>query len=77
MTRSKSFVALLFTSVILVFFSSCKKDVSRTTGWEYNNPENGGFGTYWHTHDDNMDAIDSATLKAVGQTVLEVIYSER
>ena len=43
MTRSKSFVALLFTSVILVFFSSCKKDVSRTTGWEYNNPENGGF----------------------------------
>ncbi len=35
------------------------------------------FNAYWHTHDDNMNNIDKATLKAVGQTVLEVIYSER
>jgi len=35
------------------------------------------FGAFWHTHDDNMDAIDKNTLKAVGQTVLEVIYSEQ
>ena len=35
------------------------------------------FNAYWHTHDDNMDNVDKATLKAVGQTVLEVIYSER
>lgn len=35
------------------------------------------FGSYWHTHNDNMDIIDQATLKAVGQTVLEIIYSER
>ena len=34
------------------------------------------FGSYWHTHDDNMDIIDKNTLKAVGQTLLEVIYSE-
>ncbi len=34
------------------------------------------FGTYWHTHDDNMDAVDRNTLKAVGQTLLEVIYKE-
>ncbi len=34
------------------------------------------FGSYWHTHDDNMDIIDENTLKAVGQTLLEVIYSE-
>ena len=34
------------------------------------------FGTYWHTHDDNLDNIDQTTLKAVGQTVLEVIYKE-
>ena len=33
-----------------------------------------GFGAYWHTHADNMDNIDRETLKAVGQTVLEVIY---
>ncbi|MCG8582289.1 MAG: M28 family peptidase [Bacteroidales bacterium] len=34
------------------------------------------FGSYWHTHDDTMTNIDKGTLKAVGQTVLEVIYRE-
>ncbi|HIA11595.1 MAG TPA: M28 family peptidase [Flavobacteriales bacterium] len=34
------------------------------------------FGSYWHTHNDNMEIIDKATLKAVGQTILEVVYSE-
>lgn len=34
------------------------------------------FGHYWHTHDDNMDVIDRATLKVVGQTVLTVVFSE-
>lgn len=31
------------------------------------------FGKYWHTHNDNMDAIDKKTLKAVGQTLLNVL----
>lgn len=35
------------------------------------------FGTYWHTHKDNMSNIDKNTLKAVGQTLSEVIYQER
>lgn len=35
------------------------------------------FGTYWHTHQDNMNMIDKNTLKAVGQTLLEVIYREK
>lgn len=34
-----------------------------------------GFASYWHTQKDNMDNIDRETLKAVGQTVLEVIYN--
>ncbi len=29
-----------------------------------------------HTHDDNLSVIDKNTLKAVGQTVLQVIYNE-
>lgn len=33
------------------------------------------FGSYWHTHNDNMDAIDKKTLKAVGQTLVNVIYN--
>lgn len=36
---------------------------------------NTGFVTHWHTHADNMDAIDKATLKAVGQTVLQYLYN--
>ena len=36
----------------------------------------GYFGNYHHTHDDNMDIIDKSTLKAVGQTVMEVIWNE-
>ena len=35
------------------------------------------FGNFWHTLDDNMDVIDRATLQAVGQTVLHVVYNEK
>lgn len=35
------------------------------------------FPESWHTHDDDMDVIDRKTLKAVGQTLLEVVYQER
>lgn len=43
---------------------------------EYNQAT-GAFPDYHHTHKDNMDLIDKNTLKAVGQTLLEVIYSEK
>ena len=33
------------------------------------------FGSYWHTQQDTMENIDRETLKAVGQTVLETIYT--
>jgi len=35
-----------------------------------------GFFEHWHTVNDNMDAIDRSTLKAVGKTVLTVLYLE-
>lgn len=35
-----------------------------------------GFGDYWHTHNDDMDVIDPATLQASGQVVLAVVYRE-
>lgn len=37
---------------------------------------NGSFFDYWHTTGDTMDKIDSNTLKVVGQTVMQVVYSE-
>lgn len=33
-----------------------------------------GFGSYWHTHDDNMSMIDKSTLRAVGETVTHTIF---
>lgn len=35
-----------------------------------------GFGAHWHTHKDDLSVIDVRALRAVGQTVLEVIYHE-
>lgn len=37
----------------------------------------GSFPEHHHTHRDNMNVIDRNTLKAVGQTILEVIYNEK
>ena len=34
------------------------------------------FGPTWHTVDDTMEHLDRNTLKAVGQTLVQVIYSE-
>ncbi len=36
-----------------------------------------GFAAHWHTLTDDMRHIDRNTLKAAGQTVMEVIYSEK
>ena len=33
-----------------------------------------GFRAHWHTQNDNMNVIDRDVLKAVGQTVMEIIY---
>ena len=35
-----------------------------------------GFAPHWHAQSDNMDLIDRATMKAVGQTLLQMIYYE-
>ena len=35
------------------------------------------FGPTWHTVHDDMEHIDRATLGAVGQTVVQVLYSEK
>jgi len=34
------------------------------------------FGHFHHTHKDNMDVISKPTLKAVGQTLLHIIYQK-
>lgn len=40
------------------------------------NPD-GGFPTHWHTTNDTMDNLDPATLRAVGQTLLQMLSQEK
>ena len=43
----------------------------------YNPNSSSGFGSYWHTMEDNMNNVSKETLTAVGQTVLYVLYHEK
>jgi hypothetical protein len=36
-----------------------------------------GFGHYWHTLNDKLDTVSKETQKAVGQTILYVLYNEK
>ena len=40
------------------------------------NSSNGCFPEVWHTHNDNLEHIDRATLGMVGDVVLHVVYEE-
>ena len=42
----------------------------------YPDCEQSSFGPTWHTVNDDMQHIDKNTLKAVGQTLIQLIYSE-
>lgn len=44
--------------------------------YDAGNPQS-SFGSFWHTVNDTMENIDRNTLKAVGQTVMDVIYNEK
>ena len=43
---------------------------------QYDPNSGSGFGTYWHTINDTMDNVDKNTLRAVGITLMHVIYNE-
>ena len=42
----------------------------------YPDCEQSSFGPTWHTVNDDMSHIDKATLQAVGQTIIQVLFSE-
>lgn len=43
----------------------------------YPDCQQSSFGPTWHTINDTMEYIDKNTLQAVGQTVIQVLYSEK
>lgn len=38
-------------------------------------PQRGTFAHYWHTHADNMDAVDKSTLGAVGTVMSALVFN--
>ena len=44
---------------------------------QYDPSRGGYFAEYWHTHHDDISAIDKKTLKAVGETLLHLLYKEK
>ena len=43
----------------------------------YPDCEASSFGPTWHTVIDDMSHIDALTLRAVGQTIVQVVFSEK
>jgi len=43
MRRIPNILTFVAIGAIIVLISSCRKEVSQTTGWDYNSSENGGF----------------------------------
>lgn len=72
--RFLSLIAVLATSSI--FMTSCKTDVSSTTGWEYNNPKNGGFEVVPYEEQETgpgLVLIEGGTFM-MGRTEQDVLY---
>ena len=42
----------------------------------YPDCQQSSFGPTWHTVNDDMAHLDKNTLKAVGQTIIQVLYTE-
>jgi len=43
MTRKSKILIGFFLATLTIGMGSCKKELSKSTGWEYNNSDNGGF----------------------------------
>ncbi|MFH0894068.1 MAG: gliding motility lipoprotein GldJ, partial [Bacteroidota bacterium] len=68
---------LIVTAAMLTLaFGSCRKQVSDTTGWEYNNPKNGGFEVSPYDEQETgpgLVLIEGGTF-AMGRTEQDVTY---
>jgi len=72
--RIFSFLAVIATASLIL--TSCKKDVSSTTGWEYNNPKNGGFELVPYEEQETgpgLVLIEGGTFM-MGRTEQDVLY---
>ncbi|HRS53719.1 MAG TPA: SUMF1/EgtB/PvdO family nonheme iron enzyme, partial [Bacteroidales bacterium] len=66
----------IIIAIIILIFASCKKEYSPTTGWEYNQPKNGGFEVVPYTEQETgpgLVLIEGGTF-VMGRTEQDVPY---
>jgi formylglycine-generating enzyme len=70
------FGAVMVVSATLMLFTSCRMETSPTTGWEYNNPKNGGFEVVPYEQQETgpgLVLIEGGTF-VMGRTEQDVLY---
>ncbi len=75
--KKQKITCFLSILTITLFFQSCKKDYSPTTGWEYNNPKNGGFEVVPYSEQETgpgLVFIEGGTF-VMGRTEQEIPYA--
>lgn len=76
MNYKRILTAAAVFSTALLAFTSCKKEVSQTTGWAYNDPRNGGFEVVPYEQQETgpgLVLIEGGTF-AMGRTEQDVLY---
>ncbi|HNX06287.1 MAG TPA: SUMF1/EgtB/PvdO family nonheme iron enzyme [Bacteroidales bacterium] len=73
----KRLIVFMTVAMLATFFlNSCKKEVSNTTAWEYNNPKNGGFEVVPYEEQETgpgLVLIEGGTFM-MGRTEQDVLY---
>ena len=80
-TDDKDFVerilSLYSKDDLCLFFTGLGLLIKEKNGYYYPACEQSSFGPTWHTIHDDMAHIDKNTLQAVGQTIIQVLFSEK
>ncbi|MCK9613406.1 MAG: SUMF1/EgtB/PvdO family nonheme iron enzyme [Bacteroidales bacterium] len=75
--RFKKIISLLTVAAsVVLLMNSCKKNLSNTTAWEYNNPKNGGFEVVPYEEQETgpgLVLIEGGTF-VMGRTEQDVLY---
>jgi sulfatase modifying factor 1 len=76
MKYNRILAALAVVATAILALASCKKEVSQTTGWAYNDPRNGGFEVVPYEQQETgpgLVLIEGGTF-AMGRTEQDVLY---
>lgn len=76
MNFKRILAAVAVISTAILAFTACKKEVSQTTGWAYNDPRNGGYEVVPYEQQETgpgLVLIEGGTF-AMGRTEQDVLY---